>query len=154
MWQRIQTVFLLIVIGSLVTTLFLPIWIHHDSSGQTYELYPLHYSITKDGVRTTQYFPYTLTAILAIAAATLAIIEIRKFKDRVLQMKLGALNSFFMAGTILSAVIFSNQFIKSFQGGVYGLGLWLPGVAVICNLISNFFIRRDERLVRDSNRLR
>jgi hypothetical protein len=154
MWQRIQTVFLAVVIISLVATIFLPIWVYHDESGQSHELYPLHYTTTKSDQINTQYFPYTLTAILAIAAATLALIEIRKFKDRVLQMKLGALNSLFMAGTILSAVLFSNQFIKSFHGGTYGLGLWLPGLAVVCNLISNFFIRRDERIVRNSNRLR
>jgi type IV secretory pathway TrbD component len=154
MWQRIQTLFLLIVIVSLVVTIFLPIWIYGDPSGVTHELYPLHYTTIQNGVRTTQYFPFSITAILTIASATLAIIAIRKYKNRMLQMKLGALNSLFMAGTIASAVIFSNQLIKTFHGGNYGMGLWLPGVAVICNLVSNQFIRRDERLVRDSNRLR
>jgi hypothetical protein len=154
MWQRIQTVFLVIVIASLIATIFMPIWVHHEQSGQVHELYPLHYTVKQGDARTTQYFPYTLTAILAIAAVTIALIEIRKFKDRVLQMKLGALNSLFMAGTIGSAFYFSSQFFKEFQGGQYGLGLWLPGVAVLCNLIANRLIRRDERLVRDSSRLR
>lgn len=154
MWQRIQTVFLAVAIISLVVTIFLPIWVYQDASGQSHQLYPLHYTIVQNGERTTQYFPYALTAILAIAAATLAVISIRNFKNRLLQMKLGALNSLFMAGTIASAVIFSNQFVKNFQGGQYGLGLWLPGIAVICNLLANRFIRRDEKLVRDSERLR
>jgi hypothetical protein len=69
-------------------------------------------------------------------------------------MKLGALNSLFLAGIIVCAYIFSNQLAKTFQGGQYGLGLWLPGVAVLCNLLANRFIRRDEKIVRDSNRLR
>ena len=121
---------------SLLVTIFLPIWVYQDASGQSHQLYPLHYTIVQNGERTTQYFPYALTAILAIAAITLAVISIRNYKNRLLQMKLGALNSLFMAGTIASAVIFSNQFIKSFQGGQYGLGLWLPGIAVICNLLA------------------
>lgn len=154
MWQRIQTVFLAVAIISLVVTIFLPIWVYQDASGQSHQLYALHYTMVQNGERTTQYFPYALTAILAIAAITLAVISIRSFKNRLLQMKLGALNSLFMAGTIASAVIFSNQFIKNFQGGQYGLGLWLPGIAVICNLLANRFIRRDEKLVRDSDRLR
>jgi hypothetical protein len=154
MWQRIQTVFLLIAIGSLIASIFYPIWTFTDPLGQTHKLFPLHYTVTQKGVANTQYFPYATTAILTIAAITLALIEIRKFKNRVLQMKLGALNSLFIAGSIASAVIFSNQLVKTFQGGSYGLGLWLPGVAVICNLIANRFIRRDERIVRDSNRLR
>ena len=69
-------------------------------------------------------------------------------------MKLGALNSLFLAGTIAAAFIFSNQLAKEFGGGQFGLGLWLPGIAVLGNLIANRFIRRDERLVRDSDRLR
>jgi hypothetical protein len=154
MWQRIQTVFLVIAIISLIVSIFLPIWVYQAPIGQSHQLFPLHYSVIENGQRDTQYFPYSLTAILAIASITIAIIEIGKYKDRVLQMKLGALNSLFMAGTIGCAVIFSNQMIKTFQSGNYGLGLWLPGVAVICNLIANRFIRRDERIVRDSNRLR
>jgi energy-coupling factor transporter transmembrane protein EcfT len=154
MWQRIQTVFLVIVIASLVTTIFLPIWGYQESSGKIHELYPLHYTVTENGVRTTVYFPYSVTAMLVFASLTLAIISIRKYKQRVVQMKLGALNSLFLAGVILSAVLFANQFIKTYQDGKYGLGLWLPGVAVIFNLIANRLIRRDERLVRDSERLR
>jgi hypothetical protein len=154
MWQRIQTLFLAIVIISLVATIFLPIWRYQEAAGKTHELYPLHYTTTQNGERITAYYPYCLTAILAIASATLAFISVRKYKQRVVQMKLGALNSLFLMGTILSSVVFANQLMKSAQGGQYGLGLWLPGVAVICNLVANRFIRRDERLVRDSERLR
>ncbi len=154
MWQRIQTVFLVIAIISLLASIFLPIWVYQDSAGQSHQLYALHYTVKQGETANTQYFPYSLTAILAIAAITIAIIEIGKFRNRILQMKLGALNSLFIAGTIASAVIFSNQLTKEFQGGVYGLGLWLPGAAVLCNLLANRFIRRDEKLVRDSDRLR
>jgi hypothetical protein len=154
MWQRIQTVFLVIAIISLIVTIFLPIWVYQDSAGQTHQLYPLHYTIKQGDTANTQYFPYCLTAILAVAAATIAFIEIGKYRNRVLQMKLGALNSLFMAGTLASAVFLSQPLIKSFQGGQYGLGLWVPGIAVVCNLLANRFIRRDEKIVRDSDRLR
>ena len=155
MWQRIQTVFLVIAIISLIAAILFPIWVH-GAIGQTHKLFAFHYSITgKSGeMITTQYMPYMITAILAIASITLMIIEIGKYKNRILQMKLGALNSLFLAGTILSAFIFANQLAKEFQGGHFGLGLWLPGLAVLCNLLANRFIQRDEKLVRDSNRLR
>ena len=155
MWQRIQTVFLVIAIISLVAAILLPIWVH-DAIGQSHKLYAFHYSITAQSgdMISTQYFPYSLTAILAIASITLSLIEIGKYKNRMLQMKLGALNSLFLAGTIACAFIFSNQLAKQFQAGQLGLGLWLPGIAVLCNLLANRFIRRDEKLVRDSNRLR
>jgi hypothetical protein len=154
MWQRIQTVFLLIVIISLILSIFYPLWSITETSGKVHQLFPLHYTQVENGVRQTLYFPYTITAIFIIAAATLAIISIGKYRNRLLQMKLGALNSLFMAAAIASAVYFSSDFVKTFQGGRYGFGLWLPGIAVIANLIANRFIRRDERLVRDSGRLR
>jgi hypothetical protein len=154
MWQRIQTVFLAIVILASVFTIFLPLWEYDAPTGQHHELYALHYTVVDNGVKTTQYFPYAITAMLAIASATIAFISIGKYKNRMLQMKLGALNSFFIAGTILAAVILSNQFIKSFQGGNYGAGLWVPGIAVVCNFLANRFVRRDEKIVRDSQRLR
>lgn len=155
MWQRIQTVFLVIGILSLIAAILFPIWVH-DAGGQTHKLFALHYTVTGQSGETisTEYIPYCLTAILAIASITISIIEIGKYKNRILQMKLGALNSLFLAGTIASAFIFSNQLANEYQGGQLGLGLWLPGIAVLSNLLANRFIRRDEKLVRDSNRLR
>lgn len=154
MWQRIQSVFLALAIICLAASIFFPIWLYNDALGQSHQLFHLHYTVMENAVNNTQYFPYSITGILTIAALTIAVIEIGKFKNRVLQMKLGALNSLFMAGAILSAVIFSNQLIKTFQAGGYGLGLWLPGGAVLFNLLANRFIRRDEKIVRDSDRLR
>jgi hypothetical protein len=154
MWQRIQTVFLAVAIISLVASIFLPIWGFQAADGSVHELYALHYSVVKDNIRTTSYMPYCLVAMLALAAATISVIEIRRYDNRLLQMKLGALNSFFMAGTIAAAVIFANNMVKAHGGGSYGLGMWIPGLAVICNLLANQFIRRDEKLVRDSDRLR
>ena len=154
MWQRIQTVFLVIAIISLIASIFLPIWSTQDSSGTTHVLYAIHYSVgTGDQMQPT-YFPYSLVAMFAVASATLAFIEIGKYKNRLLQMKLGALNSLFLVATIGLSVFFATQLLKTHQGGQYGLGMWLPGIAVLCNLLANRFIRRDEKLVRDSDRLR
>lgn len=157
MWQRIQTVFLVIAILSLIASILFPIWVHQAADG-THKLFALHYSTIAAGEKgeivATEYFPYSITAMLAVASITLSIIEIGKYRNRMLQMKLGALNSLILAGVILCAFLFSNQLTKEFQGGQFGLGLWLPGIAVICNLLANRFISRDEKLVRDSNRLR
>ena len=153
MWQRIQTVFLVIAIVSLLVSIFLPIWVT-ETDGNRHTLYALHYSSFENGNQTAVYFPYCLTAVFAIASITVALIEIGKYKNRMLQMKLGALNSLFLVGTIGCAVYFASDLMKAFKGGDYGLGLWLPGVAVLANLLANRFIRKDEKLVRDSERLR
>lgn len=138
----------------MLISIFFPIWRSH-ADGIEKALFPLHYTITEDEVITTVYFPYTLTAICAIAAATVAFFEIGKFSNRMLQIKLGALNSLFMAGSIGSAVYFATALIKANQvAGEYGFALFLPVVAMVSNMVANRFIRKDEKLVRDSDRLR
>ncbi|HCM76956.1 MAG TPA: hypothetical protein DIS90_11275 [Cytophagales bacterium] len=154
MWQRKQTVFLVIVGACMAFSIFFPIWRSH-ADGLEKALFPLHYSVTEGEVKTTVYFPYSLTAIFAIAAATLAFFSIGKFHNRLLQIKLGALNSLIMAGSIGSAVYFATDLIKTNQeGGEYGFALYLPIAAMISNMVANRFIKKDEKLVRDSDRLR
>lgn len=157
MWQRIQTVFLVILIISLLASIFLPIWGAQEESGRSHVLYALHYSIREKGENGTalnaSYLPYSLTAFLLAAAITIATIEVRQFRNRMFQMKLGALNSLFIAGSMVAAFYFANE-LRALHGGGFGFGMWLPGVAVVCNLLANQFIRRDERIVRDSERLR
>jgi hypothetical protein len=153
MWQRIQTVFLGIAILCLIASIFLPIWLLPE--GHRHELYAFHYSsVDSSGAKTSNYYPYCITAILFIAAISVAFIEITKFKDRLLQIKLGTLNALFLAGGLGSAVYFATSMVKLHEGGQYGFGLWLPGIAVIFNWLAMRFIRRDEKLVRDSDRLR
>jgi len=156
MWQRVQTIFLALVVITMIATIFFPIWVYLPGTENTHTLYPLHYTVKEDGVSTTQYFPYSLTAIFAIASATLAFISIGKFRNRLLQRKLGALNSLFMAATVGSSFYFANQLMHAHDmaGQHYSLGLYLPVVAVVSNFLANRFIMRDEKIVRDSDRLR
>ena len=122
MWQRIQTVFLVIVIITMLATLVFPIWMVEVNGEKS--ILTGFYLLTGD---VYQYSPYAVTAMLAIASATLSLIEITKYKSRMTQMKMGALNSFFLVGVILSSYWFSNQLSKSLgTGGQYGLGMWLP----------------------------
>jgi len=158
MWQRKQTIFLGLTILCLALSNFFPIWSVVDGN-QMQMLYPLHYTIkTTSGAEVTRvanYFPYALTAILSIAAATIAFIEIGKFENRLLQLKMAALNSLIMMLAIGSSVYFATKLIKANQlAGAYDFGLWLPAVAMVSNLIANRFIRKDEKIVRDSDRIR
>ena len=159
MWQRVQTVFLAVAVISLLASLVFPIWsieVNGDHTVLT-SFYRMTSSKGESGQGTVySYLPYSITAMLSVAAITLAIMGILKYNNRMTQMKIGALNSFFLVGVILAAVYFSNDLIKTMDAGTgaYGLGMWLPGVAVLCNLLANRFIRKDEKLVRDSNRLR
>jgi hypothetical protein len=155
MWQRVQTIFLTLVITSCIVFLFFPIWVTgEEASGTSQQLFPLHYSVLAGGLKTTHYYPYAITAILVIAAATLAALSLRSYGNRMTQLKMGALNSVFLAGAMLAAVIFAKQMLERFGGQISYLSLGLMMVAVLTNFLANRFIRRDEKIVRDSNRLR
>lgn len=149
MWQRIQTVFLAAAIIVLLVSLVQPIWSIRTDVNETV-LTPFY--LLRD--TSYQYFPFTLTAILSVASITLSATSIMRYRNRILQIKLGALNSLVLVGVVGSSVYFATQLISEFHGGGYGLGMYLPLIAVLCNLAANFFIRKDERLVRSSERLR
>jgi hypothetical protein len=56
---------------------------------------------------------------------------------------------------MISAIWFSSDLTELHPAGFrYGPGLYMIFAAVICNWLAVRFIRRDERLVRDSERLR
>ncbi len=155
MWQRLQTVFLVLMIISLIASILFPIWRLDLNNGNYKALYVLQYTEKIEDIKTVIYWPFAITATLIAAAITLGIIEIRRYDNRMLQMKMGAFNSLLLAGCMVCAVVFANQLVKENPDGwKYGLGLYLPGVAVVLNLLANRFIRRDEKIVRDSERIR
>jgi Domain of unknown function (DUF4293) len=154
MWQRIQTVFLAMVVICMAVALFLPIGVFSDAAGNSHQLYPIHYTIVSNGVRTSTYFPYAITSVLMVAVATLAVISITKFENRITQIKIGTLNSLLLAGVMISVVVFLNPLARTYPGGKNGLVLYIAFAAVAFNWLSLRFIRRDEKLVRDSDRLR
>jgi hypothetical protein len=154
MWQRKQTVFLAIAIACLVGMIFFPVW-EAKNEVTRWVLYPLYYGVKTGDINTIVYFPYSIIAIFGMAAATISAIEIGKFENRLLQLKLGALNSLFMAGCMGSAAYLAVKLIQANQiSGNYGVSLFFPAVAMVCNMIANRFIRKDENLVKDSDRLR
>ena len=153
MWQRIQTLFLVLVVISMLVSFFLPIW--KITNGTTeMQLYPLHFSTIENGVKTTQYFPFSIMAILMAAAATVAVMEILRFDNRMTQVKLGTLNSLILALALGSVVYFYNHVTSQYGYGKFGLSIWVPFIGVACNWLAIRFIRRDEKLVRDSDRIR
>jgi hypothetical protein len=153
MWQRIQTLFLVLVVVSMLVSFFLPIWMVSNGTTEM-QLYPLHFSTIENGVKTTQYFPFSLMAILMAAAATIAIMEIMRFDNRMTQVKLGTLNSLVLALVLGSVVYFYNQVTNQYGFGKFGISIWVPFIGVACNWLAIRFIRKDEKLVRDSDRIR
>ena len=150
MWQRIQTVFLGVTIIALIISLILPVW-QGQSEGAEVVLTPFYLLDKGQYV----YYPYALTALLLVAGLTISIMEVRRYDNRILQMKLGALNTLILAGAMVCVAYYTMTLAEQFPAGSRnGMGMYLIFVAVLCNWLAVRFIRKDEKMVQDSDRLR
>ncbi len=146
MWQRPQTVFLIINVLALLVALIKPIC----ALGPDTVLTPFYLKRGSSYI----YMPYSVTAALAVASVTLALMIIKRYHNRMVQLKLGALNSVMLAGFMVCAVWFANKLMEDGGGRVSVAWVVLAAVAVLSNWLAMKFIRRDERKVRESERLR
>jgi len=150
MWQRIQTVFLGITIIALAISMILPIW-QGQLDGAPIVLTPF-YLLQND---VYVYLPYSLTAVLVVAGITISLVEIKRYDNRILQIKLGALNTLVLAGSMVCVAVYTMKLAEKYPtGSQNGIGMYFIFIAVLCNWLAVRFIRRDERLVKDSDRLR
>ena len=96
-------------------------------------------------------------AVLATLSVAVAFYEIFRYKNRLTQLKLGLFNVLLMIGALGSTVYFvfqGEELSANATQGDFETGIYLPGLALILNLLANRFIRRDEQLVRSVDRLR
>ncbi|GAA4308466.1 DUF4293 domain-containing protein [Nibribacter koreensis] len=158
MIQRIQSVFLFLIVIAMVGLFIFPIWAKtNPATGVEYVLdaYKLGPETATDGA-TSQSTIYI--AILAAAAALIALYEIFQYKSRLTQMKLGLLNSLILAALVGVVFYFSSyvgeDLVATKERGEYLSGFYFPFIAMLMNVLANRFIKRDEDLVRSMDRLR
>jgi hypothetical protein len=166
MIQRIQSVFLLLLVISMLTLLFIPIWEKTDpETGQVLELtaFSLGPEVPPAPIEDPLGQPVvsrntTIIGALAVIAALIALYEIFQYRNRLTQLKLGLFNSVVLAGLLGACVYFSTyvgeDLVAPTERGSFEAGFFLPILAMILNLLANRFIRRDENLVRSMDRLR
>lgn len=160
MLQRIQTIFLGMIPITLGIMQFLPIWSKIELiTLHNYTLYTwkLQECYPADSLVNTWVTPYLSLGILAIAISILATYEMLRYDNRTLQLQLGAINSLLLTalvGTIIYFCTKNQEALLPAIKGYYQAGFYLPIIAVVCNLLANYFIRKDERLVQSANRIR
>lgn len=163
MIQRVQSIFLLLVAISMIVMNFFPLWEKVDmDKGEkatlgTYELkYERFNEQTSDIEVVSQSGTYYI-ALLSVIAAALAAYSIFRYDNRLTQIKLGALNSLIIGGTLGVTVYFifdAETLLLPQQQGNYLPGFYFTAAALFFNALANRFIRRDERLVRSADRIR
>lgn len=159
MIQRIQSVFLLIMALSMSVMLFVPIWVKgNPDTEEMVILTAFNLTQTKGLVQDVVAQGSSIyIALLVILSIGVSVFSIFQFKNRLLQMKLGALNSLFGMGAVLTSLYFTNQGAELLDpqiAGEYKLGFFVPIIALVFNSLANRFIKRDEKLVQSANRMR
>jgi glucan phosphoethanolaminetransferase (alkaline phosphatase superfamily) len=158
MIQRPQTIFLALVAIAMALVVYFPIWSKADiATNQTVVLTALSLNISKTGTEVTSQPTFYIT-IAALIACGLALFSISQFKNRMRQLFLGIVTTFAVALTMILSFYYVYRvglpaFAPTNQGN-YGLGFVGSVAGLFCNMVANRLIRRDEDLVRSSNRMR
>lgn len=92
-----------------------------------------------------------LIKVLNLLAGFIAIYEFFKYKNRVLQIKLGLLNAYVL---IVLLGLSWYLFVQRPKETQLLMGCLLPVVALISNLLANHYIRQDEKLVKAAESIR
>lgn len=149
MIQRIQTVYLLLVVGLLIASMCLPLGYFTDSQAITYTFSPL-------GIRSGEVFQssWGLFAILLLSSI-IALATIFLYKNRMLQIRMTIFNSILLVGFYLAFISFLVV-LKGDLEATYRIhwALVLPLIAIILNYLAIRAIGRDEVLVKAVDRLR
>lgn len=160
MLQRIQSIFLSILAIMMIMMFYFPIWTKIDTTeGSIYTMYITHFKqLNSEGeVMHTVFYPYVFMGVLAGISVGVALCEIFLYRYRRLQIKLGVFNSLIitaLVGLVLYLATQDEQAILPNEKGAYQLGFMLPAIAIICNVIADRFIKRDENLVQSVDRIR
>ncbi len=147
MIQRIQSVFLALVVILSAILFFIPVYtLIVPGDGAAHAAGNVVYTLTD--------LPFLMMPVILLTL--LAVIAIFRYKDRPRQMRIAR------AGMLVSMVIsgIATGFPQAYLHGVdrttigYGPGAWLLVANIALFGLAFFFIRKDEALVRSADRLR
>jgi glucan phosphoethanolaminetransferase (alkaline phosphatase superfamily) len=157
MLQRVQTIFLAITIIGMGAFVSFPVWTKVAASGEQAILEATKLTHQINSVQSEVQPLYYLIA-LAVLVAGVSAYAIISFKNRVLQSALCAVNSILL--TVMMGLVIYFSFYKTAKlfepelPGKYEIGFYGLVAAMLANVFANRFIRKDERMVQKSNRLR
>lgn len=143
MFFRIQSLFLTIAAGLLISMFFAPMirFVGEDTV--------IHF------VEVAAFKGFTLTTIFQIVCAVLSIVTLVSFKNRIRQIRLCNLNTIILiAYQIVLAVYFFQRDSKLGEDALFTVPCIFPICAAILTFIAMRYIARDEALVMASTRLR
>lgn len=155
MIQRIQTLYLLGIVALMVAALFTPL-AYFVAGTEVYELFA--FSLKPEG--TTEAGQSTMYMGIIVALATLLpLVTIFLYKNRMLQIRLCAVELVLLAGAEIFMAIYyylSNRMFSMMEFHTQGfrIAIIFPIVALILDYLALRAIFKDEMLVRSLDRIR
>jgi len=164
MFQRIQSLLLLITAAVHIVLFFLTLWTANiklgDGTENTLKMTVCHYSTYSDAdnskLGSNGLF---ITAIINLVLIAVTLFTVFLYKNRILQSKMSRLIILFQTGLIVF-LVFAYDNVKgaieaaSFTSEFNSLGISIPVVGIILVFIANRSILKDERKVRSVDRIR
>ena len=155
MIQRIQTLYLLLVVVLTTVTFFSPVaGLQHVEQAAIYEMSyrGLFEMNTSGNIRLANI--WTLTALMAIIPL-IALITVFLFKKRLLQIRLIIANIVLMAGFYGLMFIYLWQYGKALEASFYlEIPASFPLVGIILSIMAIRAIVKDEALIKSLNIIR
>ncbi|HNW98975.1 MAG TPA: DUF4293 domain-containing protein [Bacteroidales bacterium] len=155
MIQRIQTLCLLIALGTISACFFLPFW-EYQGSDYLYEVNVFAVKFISGNPQILYVSTIPILIILAVSGL-ITIAAIFYFKNRQMQMKINNFNIFLtiiFSGTVFLWIPYMiNQQIPTAVAS-WKYGLILPLITLFSLIFANQFIKKDEKLVKSADRLR
>ena len=155
MIQRVQSIWLLLATIALILMFFLPI-ATKNIGGSESEIYTngLYRTVTGKsgtGLMINTFLPLLITNI---AVAVMCLMNIFNFKKRSLQKRIIIFTIAAIGGFAFWCSVFAKQLPGGIEGATFGVGAYMPALAILFCVLAIFGINKDERLIRSAERLR
>ena len=157
MIQRIQSLFLFIVLASCVACFFLPFWTY-TGTNPAYEYQVSLFAISCISGSGQNIEVGTLPIIVIVSISTiLSLVTLFYYKNRPMQLKVNNYNILLTAiftGTIFLWIPYMIEEKLPDALRTWQYGLLLPLISLVFLVLAGNFIKKDEKLVKSADRLR
>ena len=156
MIQRIQSIWFFLAALALILMLFLPI-LTKDVNGISLPiLYTRGFAASWDAgefiaINIKPIYPLLITNI---AVAFICLMNIFNYKKRSLQKRIAIVSIILIGGFAFWCSVYAKKLPGGIEGASFGVGAYLPALAILFIVLGIFGINKDERLIRSAERLR
>lgn len=155
MIQRIQSIWFFLAALVLVLMIFLPIASKtvDGSEAQIYTNGLHHFLEGKNGkvLNVEVFLPLLITNIVI---ALICFINIFNFRKRSTQKRIAIVTIILIIGFAFWCSVYAKELPGGIEGAGFGIGAYLPAIAILFIVLAIFGINKDERLIRSAERLR